>query len=417
MREASDIRIMVLDDEPFTLKLLTHMLAKLGCSQVTACDSGHAALKRLNSQDPRPDLMLCDLNMPEMDGIEFIRKLVEHRYSGSLILVSGEEDRVLQAAEKLVQAHEINVLGSLQKPVSPSALAVLLNKCSPVSPKRSFTVKNTYSADDLRAAVANGDLINYYQPKVATSSGRLVGVETLVRWIHPRDGVVLPDQFIGVAEEHGLIGALTSAVLTAALDQASAWRAAGLSIQVAVNVSMDNLMSLDFPDFVAQLAADAGVAAQDVVLEVTESRLMTDLRAPLEILTRLRLKRFHISIDDFGTGNSSLAQLRDMPFNELKIDRSFVHRACADERLRAMYAASLDLATKLEMGIVAEGVEDRDDWDFVRRTGCDLAQGYFIGKPMLADDLSYWIAEWQMRIQQERLTERLSGPSSDRPAR
>ena len=143
--------------------------------------------------------------------------------------------------------------------------------------------------------------------------------------------------------------------------------------------------------------------AHQVVLEVTESRLMTDSRAPLEILARLRLRRFGLSIDDFGTGHSSLAQLRDIPFDELKVDRSFVHGAHADETMRAIYEASLGLAKQLNMDIVAEGVEDQADWDFLRRSGCHLAQGYFIAKPMTAADLSDWVDAWRGRLRDEDL--------------
>ena len=131
---------------------------------------------------------------------------------------------------------------------------------------------------------------------------------------------------------------------------------------------------------------------------MTESQLMGDARTPLEILTRLRLKRFRLSIDDFGTGHSSLAQLRDIPFDELKIDQGFVHRAWAVETLRAMYDASLALARQLGMEVVAEGVEDRDDWDLLLRTGCDLAQGAFVSRPMPAADLPGWMDVWQERV-------------------
>lgn len=403
MNEKSTIKILALDDEPFMLKLLTHMLSKLGFPQVTTCGSGRAALEWVDSPSCAPDLILCDLNMPEMDGIEFIRKLVEHRYTGSLILVSSEDERVLQSTEKLVQAHQITVLGYLHKPVSPGKLAALLEKYThlPVQDHKAKTM--VYSAEEVRAAIANGELVNYYQPKVAVASGEVVGVETLVRWRHPVDGIVFPDQFISIAEEHGLIDALTCMVLRAALVQTQAWRQAGLVLQVAVNVSMDNLKSLDFPGVVAGLAAEAGVQPEDVVLEVTESRLMRDLRVPLEVLTRLRLKRFHLSIDDFGTEHSSLTRLRDFPFDELKVDRSFVHRAWTDDTLRAIYDASLGLAKQLGMQSVAEGVEDIDDWAFLRRTGCDLAQGYFIAKPMPAADLPGWMKDWGIRVQDQGL--------------
>ena len=395
MIETSALRILILDDEPFMLKLLAHMLSNLGFPLVTACDKGREALGWLNHEVSPPDLILCDLNMPDMDGIEFMHKLVDHRYAGSLILVSGEGERMLKTAEKLVKAHGITLLGHLQKPVTPEALATMVGKWEPPSQDHSRVGRKAYRVEDVRAVIAIGELVNFYQPKVAVATGEVVGVETLVRWRHPVDGMVSPDQFIGIAEAHGLIDDLTRVVLTEAMTQAKAWREAQLFLKVAVNVSMDNLSSLDFVEFVARIAIESGVPPQEVVLEVTESRLMGDLRAPLEVLTRLRLKRFHLSIDDFGTGASSLAQLRDIPFDELKIDQSFVHGASTDETVSAIYHASLGLAKQLNMEVVAEGVEDLEDWEFLRRTGCHLAQGYFIARPMPAADLPGWIEQWK----------------------
>lgn len=395
--DKSALRIMLLDDEPFMLKLIGCLLENLGYTAVAAHTSGTVALDALADPAGPPDLILLDLNMPDMDGIEFVRHLVERSYAGSLLLISGEDERMLAAADKLVQAHKIAVLGYLAKPVTPQALAALLAKWAPPGSVRLRAAKAEYSADALRAAIASGELVNYYQPEVAVSDGRVVGVETLVRWRHPADGMVYPDQFIGVAEAHGLIDALTRVVLHDALAQARAWRDAGLALRVAVNLSMDNLTTLSFADFVAEQAVAAGVAPTDMVLEVTESRLMADLRAPLEILTRLRLKRFGLSIDDFGTGHSSLSQLRDIPFNQLKIDQGFVHRAHADETRRAIVEASLGLAQQLGMEVVAEGVEDQDDWDFLRSTRCDLAQGYFIARPMPAAELPGWMETWRVR--------------------
>ena len=397
MIERFMVKILVLDDEPFMLKLLARMLTNQGFTPVTLCESGRAALDRVDGVDTRPNLILLDLNMPEMDGIEFVRHLVERNYTGSLILISGEDERMLQTVEKLVQAHKITVLGHIHKPVKPEALSALLEKWAPSS-LDSPKAQKVYGADEVRAAINNGELVNYYQPKVAVATGKVAGVETLVRWRHPVHGIVPPDQFIGVAEANDLIDDLTRVVLTSALAQAKAWQEAGLTLRVAVNVSMDSLASLDFLDFVTGLTAKTGIPPQEIVLEVTESQLMGDARIPLEILTRLRLKRFRLSIDDFGTGHSSLAQLRDIPFDELKIDQSFVHRAWTVDTLRAMYDASLALARQLGMEVVAEGVEDRDDWDLLLRTGCDLAQGAFISRPMPAEDLPGWMDVWQERV-------------------
>jgi EAL domain-containing protein (putative c-di-GMP-specific phosphodiesterase class I)/FixJ family two-component response regulator len=398
MIERSMVKILVLDDESFMLKLLARMLTNQGFTSVTLCENGRIALDRVDSMDTRPNLILLDLNMPEMDGIEFVRHLVERNYTGSLILISGEDERMLQTVEKLVQAHKITVLGHIHKPVKPEALSALLEKWVPSSLDSPRVAQKVYGADEVRAAINNGELVNYYQPKVMVTTGRVAGVETLVRWRHPVHGIVSPDQFIGVAEANGLIDGLTRVVLTSALAQAKIWQEAGLALRVAVNVSMDSLTSLDFLDFVTGLTAKIGIPPQEIVLEVTESQLMGDARIPLEILTRLRLKRFRLSIDDFGTGHSSLAQLRDIPFDELKIDQGFVHRAWTVETLRAMYDASLALARQLGMEVVAEGVEDRDDWDLLLRTGCDLAQGAFISRPMLAADLPGWMEDWQKRV-------------------
>ncbi|SFU44375.1 response regulator receiver modulated diguanylate phosphodiesterase [Nitrosomonas eutropha] len=411
MTDISTTRILILDDDPFILKLLARMLVNLGFPSVDCCENGVDALKLLDDAATRPDLILLDLNMPGMDGIEFVRHLVERKFTGSLILVSGEDERMLKTTEKLVQAHKIPILGYLQKPVQPEALRMQLMKLASSLSGQSEkgAASKTYDAVAIKNALNSGELVNYYQPKVRVETGEIAGVETLVRWHHPVDGVIYPNQFIGTAEKCGLINHLTQAVLRQAFAQAGIWQKLGCDLKVAVNVSMDNLASLDFQDTVVRLAAEAGVPPNRIVLEITESQLMGDVRVSLEILTRLRLKRFHLSIDDFGTGHSSLAQLRDIPFDELKIDQGFVHHASEDETLRAIYDASLALAKQLSMETVAEGVESREDWELLRQTGCDLAQGNFIARPMPAEELGGWVKKWRARIEAESLVSRSEG--------
>ena len=396
----SPLKILVLDDEPFMLKLLAHVLDELGFDSVLTCDNGRDALARVDAPATRPDLILLDLNMPTMDGVEFVRLLVEHDYAGSLVLVSGEDERVLQMAERLIKAHRIKVVGHLNKPFALEAVAEMMRQCEGLDSRQRGASGRFYESDDIGAAIVTGQMINHYQPKVDVASGAVVGVETLVRWQHPTDGLVYPNQFISVAEDSGWIDELTRVVLREAMRQCRAWRDAGLDLRVAVNVSMDNLSSVDFAGFVARQAEEAGVSPSDVVLELTESRLMLDQRAPLEVLTRLRMKRFGLAIDDFGTGHSSLSQLRDIPFDELKIDRGFVHGAWRDGTARAIYDASLTLGRQLGMVVVAEGVEDQEDWTLLQRTGCDLAQGYFIARPMPAADLPAWIDSWGERVRE-----------------
>jgi len=391
-------RILVLDDEPFMLKLIVRTLTNLGFSQVGGCDSGMRALEDIRQPEGSPDVILCDLNMPEMDGLAFIRNLVDLDFAGSVVLVSGEDERMLQSAEALVRAHGIAMLGHLRKPVQPAALTSLLKDWRSNGRKSGKGPRKIYDAAALEAALLHDQIFLHYQPKVVVATGEVVGVEALARWQHPLDGLVMPDQFIGVAEESGLIDTFTRQIVIKALGQGRLWRESGLPLKVSVNLSTDNLVSVGFADFILRETAQAGLTPRDVVLEVTESRLIKDLRAPLEILARLRMKRFHISIDDFGTGHSSLTQLRDLPFDELKIDRGFVHGAWNNETKRVIYDASCRIARELNMEIVAEGVETQEDWQFLRKTACGLAQGYYIAKPMPALHLPAWVEAWGSRV-------------------
>jgi EAL domain-containing protein (putative c-di-GMP-specific phosphodiesterase class I)/FixJ family two-component response regulator len=392
----SEIKILVLDDDPFVLKLFPLFLAKLGFTEVAVSNSGLNALTWVNINNSSSNLIFLDLNMPDMDGIEFVRKLVDHNYAGSLILVSAEDERILQMAEKLVQAHHINILGHLRKPITVNDLSHIVRKWSSSDEKRHIA-RIKRGADELRVAITCSELINYYQPKVAVATGEVVGVETLVRWQHPEEGIIYPDEFISIAEQHGLIDDLTHLVLIKAMDQTKVWQQEGINLRVAINISMANLSSVKFVDLITDAVLVAGIAPQDILLEITESVLMLDQRAPLEVLTRLRMKRFRLSIDDFGTGHSSMKQLRDISFDELKIDQSFVHGAWKDETIRAMFDASLQLGKQLGMKIVAEGVEDLADWDMVCSSGCDIAQGYFIAHPMPAAELPNWVKSWNER--------------------
>lgn len=397
----NQMKVLVIDDEPFVLKVHVRLLTNLGFTDVTPYESARDAMIALEAGGKSVGLILCDLQMPEMDGVEVVRYLVNSSYRGALVLVSGEDQRILQTAERLAKAHALNVLGALHKPASPQQLRQLLEgKLSGGAKSEAATPRaerKIYGADELRVAITDKELVNYYQPKVVLATGKVAGVETLVRWRHPKDGLVFPDQFIKTAEEHGLIDEVTQAVLAAALSQYRQWLSAGLDTHVAVNVSMHNLTTMDFPDFVAKLAAETGVPLSKLVLEVTESKLMSNPLASLDILTRLRLKGIGLSIDDFGTGHSSLAQLRDVPFSELKIDRGFVHGAWQDKALKAIFDASLSLARQLDIKTVAEGVEDRADWNFLRAAKCDLAQGYFIGRPMPGELVPEWISDWEDR--------------------
>jgi len=391
-------KIVVVDDDKFQLKLLSHQLSMVGYKNVTAFDDGQTALDHLAGQSLDSTVVILDLNMPNMDGLEFLQKLQQANFTGALLLVSGEDERVLQSAETLASSYDLWVLGHLNKPVQQDQLQKYLKLLAAQKEKTLVGEKKyIYEAARLKEAIADGELSNFYQPKVRIDTGELVGVEALVRWEHPADGLILPDSFVDLAEENELIDSIAQQVLSDALKDSKTWKEEGIDITVAVNISMYNLNTREFISYLESELLSSGVSPQNLILEVTESKLMNDYSLVLDMLTRLRLRRVNLSIDDFGTGHSSMTQLRDIPFNELKIDRGFVHSACDNATLHGIFDASIQLAKNLGIKTVAEGVENEADWNFLDGSGCDIAQGFFIGKPMRASELNEWKPRWAER--------------------
>ena len=391
-------QIVIVDDDQFQLKLLSHQLSMVGYKNVTAFDDGQTALDHMRGQVLDSTIVILDLNMPNMDGLEFLQRLQETKFTGALLLVSGEDERVLQSAETLASSYDLWVLGHLNKPVQQEQLQKYLKLLAAQKEKSLVGEKQyIYEATRLKQAIDAGELSNFYQPKVNLETGELVGVEALVRWEHPQDGIILPDSFIDLAEENELIDNIAQQVLSNALADSNKWKELGIDITIAVNISMYNLNTREFISYLENELLTSGINPQDLILEVTESKLMRDYSLVLDMLTRLRLRRVNLSIDDFGTGHSSMTQLRDIPFNELKIDRGFVHSACDNATLHGIFDGSIQLAKNLGIKTVAEGVENEADWTFLGGSGCDLAQGFFIGKPMRAPELSAWKSRWAER--------------------
>ena len=226
------------------------------------------------------------------------------------------------------------------------------------------------------------------------ANGKPVSVEALARW-HRGDAIMTPLQFLPELERLGLLGVLSDTILEQSCAWSSRWARHGLRLGISVNVSASELHDPGIADHYTQIVGRHGVEAGQVVIEMTESSLLADLRGGLGLLARMRLKGFGLSIDDFGMGYSSMGQLAHIPFTELKIDRTFVSDAAMNPRSRAVVEASLDLARKLGLTAVAEGVETLEDWQLLAELGCDLAQGYLITPPVAGDDLPDALASWR----------------------
>jgi EAL domain-containing protein (putative c-di-GMP-specific phosphodiesterase class I) len=255
-----------------------------------------------------------------------------------------------------------------------------------------FTLNRLMLLTDLREAIRKEEHLSlHFQPKIDAKHNRIHGVEALLRWNHPELGMIAPDQFIPLAEQGGIIRSLSKWVLNAALAQRAAWRDAGLDLPVSVNLSIKNLQDISVPLLIKDLLKKYQLAPSDLMLEITETSMMLDPDRTYEVISNLHALGVQLSIDDFGTGYSSLAYLKQLPAEELKIDKSFVRNMLKDDNDEVIVRATIDLAKNMGLEVIAEGVESVEIMTRLQELDCDLAQGYYICKPLPAKELEEWL--------------------------
>ena len=383
---------VIADDDPVMRGHLLSLVRSLGAQNLHPAADGEQALARIAALDAQVDLLLCDLQMPVLDGVEVLRRLGGTRFPGAIVLLSGADTDVLETAMDLAHLHGLRVLGALPKPASREALARLLNAAPTrrdTSPAGGVLVE--LSRERLLQALREGELLVHLQPQVDAATLQPVGVEALARWITPEGAWVPPGRFIPFAEEEGLIADVSACVLAMALQDASRLHRAGHRLRLSVNLSALWLEDLGLPDRITAQVEAVGLKPGDVTLEITETGLARDLATALDVLTRLRLRGFGLSLDDFGVGYSSFEQLRRLPFTEVKLDRGFVSNAGRDPASRAIVESMLEIARRLGLPAVAEGVEDEGDLALVRSLGCPKLQGYLFARPMAVEPLLAWL--------------------------
>ena len=383
------LRFLVVEDHSFQRWMMGNLLEVLGAGSVALAGDGKAAMERLTAPEPI-DIVLTDLDMPTMDGMELIRHMSRMAHPASLIVVSSKERALLASVEEMARAYHVRMLGTIQKPLTASKLAglVALHGTGIDDPESPSSL--TFSAEEILAALQAGQIEAFFQPKVQVIDRQVRGAEALVRWRHPRHGLLSPDAFIGAVETAGLMDLLTEKVVREAAANAASWRDSAEDLSVSVNLSPSSLSDPSFADRMIRLVEEAGLEPRLMILELTESA-MTDLGSNLENLARLRMKGFGLSIDDYGTGHSSMERLTRAPFTEIKIDRMFVASAASNATSCALVESSVDLARKLGLATVAEGVEDHATWELLLSLNCETAQGYLISRPLAAHEFRKWL--------------------------
>jgi EAL domain-containing protein (putative c-di-GMP-specific phosphodiesterase class I)/FixJ family two-component response regulator len=393
--EISELRFLVAEDHEFQRRTLVRMLASLGAREVLEAADGRAALEAFRDPSRTVHIIVCDLDMPEMDGMEFIRHVGETGAQVSVILSSALDRHLIASVETMTTAYGMNLLGAIEKPATPQKLRDLIARHGAGPARRAGAPAARIPADEVVAGLRAGQFEPFFQPKVELDTGKVAGAEAVARWRHPERGIVPPGAFISVLEEAGEVDALTWVMLEKAAAVAAKWQAEGRPVSVSVNLSPSSLTDPTLADRITNTVRRQGLETKAMILEITESAAMTDVGRCLENLARLRVKGFGLSIDDYGTGYSSMQQLARIPFTELKLDQSFVTHCGSNAQHLAIIESSLDMARRLRLKTVAEGVETQGDWTLLRELGCAFGQGYFIAAPMPAGDFVGWAGQWR----------------------
>lgn len=391
--EETKRRLLILDDDLAVGQTIGFVAEELGF-EVKSFTLPEPFFRAVDAWQPTH--IAIDLVMPEMDGVEAMRVLAERNCAAKIIITSGVGSRVLDSARRTAAALGLRDVCVMPKPFSMTELRQLLSTepvpraIPPTKEDRASSAFEVTSVG-LLDALEQRQFLLAYQPKVDCVTGALAGFEALARWVPSPPTVVMPDRFVPVAESSGLIDALTEQLF----EQGLRWLSESFpssSISLSLNISAKGLADVHLGERLSELCHVLTIDPARVTFELTESSAMDDPVKSLALLTRLRMKGFQLSIDDFGTGFSSMVQLVRLPFSEIKVDKSFVMTAMGSHEALTVVKSIVDLGKGLGLRVVAEGVEDAKTLDLIASLGCDFAQGYFIARPMSGEAATAWAA-------------------------
>jgi EAL domain-containing protein (putative c-di-GMP-specific phosphodiesterase class I) len=385
-------RVLVVDDEDCVRQFMSLMIGSWGYEVATSSNVQPSDL----SQFGRSDLIFVDMMMPEKDGIQVLDSLSRSGVKSSIVLMSGTHVEVLATAERIARQQGLHVAGLLRKPFRARDLRRLLEEEPPAPRQAERRHKpSEINVEDLLVGLERHEFDTYLQPIVELATGRVAAYEALARWNSEKFSLVSPDRFIQVAARNGILPRLTQQIANRALDHACAFGQRGLPSRVSINIGVEDLADRTLPERLMDLVAAHGLPSRSLIVELTESSATSNEVKMLEVLARIRLKGIDLAIDDFGTSYSSLERLSIFPFTMLKIDVRFVHEIVANPNARTIVQSSLNLARRLNLKTVAEGIENQDQLRILKNLGCAWGQGYVFAPPMEFSDAMRWAVEHQ----------------------
>lgn len=394
-----ELDILLVDDEPFVLSLASKVLEQLGQGKVDLAKGGDDALVKLITRDKPYDLIITDLNMPDLDGVELLRLAHDSGFKGGVILLSGEDQRMLDTAYGLAKAHNVNVLGALSKPLNKVELSNLLSAYTPLNISPSLQAKDPVISkatliDGLKGS-AQHELVVLYQPVISLKNNKVVGIEAKPHWWSLERGILDSSYFMPRAKIAGLVEEVTLLTAKNAVIDLAAIKQSNQHLNAWVKLNVESLGTYQFREALMTLTADHDVSNHAIVLEVRETQAINLSADVKTAMMQLRLKRFGLAIDAFGTGSASLSHLQDIPFSIMNIDPTLVQQALETKSGMTILESSIQLAKNLDLETSAQGIEHAEQLELVRRLGCDYVIGDLIAKAMRVQDISDFLASWK----------------------
>ncbi|MBY0273149.1 MAG: EAL domain-containing response regulator [Alphaproteobacteria bacterium] len=376
-------RLLIVDGEVETCELLKEIGEECGY-EVTCLTSGAEFHKVV--QEVNPTFIILDLNIPDHDGNGLLRYLAQHNSITTIVLQSGQDEKILSISPKLSQEVGHFKKRYFQRPLKLDEIGEIFTKAKGKSSR--------FSIDSLKEAIESGNLVLHYQPKVSFKTKKIIGLEALVR-LNIQGHLILPDSFIPLAEETNLIRPLSHLIVQQAFKDFVEFLRIIPELILSINISPKTLDDLLLPDQFSKLAQKVNINSNQICLEITETAFIEKRPLIANIMTQFRTKGFMLSIDDFGTGYSSLSELYSLPFSELKIDKSFILEIESNLGAKTIAQFIISLAHNLGLSVTAEGVETKEAWNILEQYDCDIAQGFYISKPLERSILKECLAQYK----------------------
>ena len=384
--DSSRSRFLVIDDDPIFLAVAETLLMASGDHTVFCASDGDEGLQSLRQASRPIDMIILDLNMPRMDGLGFLRAVAQTGFAGEIVISSGEAAAIVNSARHMADKLGLHIAGTLKKPMTPDALAALL-ATEPLcqKPATSAPVVSSF-------APADGALVPFYQPQYDLLSGKIIGAEALTRFQANNGAILGPGFVFDQINTHAALMDVTGRITDAAMRDLRHWQATGLQTRLSINMDTRALEDPELWPMLMRFHHDYAIAPDRIVFEMTETALPRDMSRLIEVLTRLRMKGYGISLDDFGTGGANFELLRICPFSELKIDRTIVQSAAKERHSMRFLEFCATTARELGIELIAEGIETIEQQALVLSQGITLGQGFFLSRPLPADQMEKILA-------------------------